>query len=115
MNMGPTGAIGHDGVDGSSFEDRMKRYVALEGYRGENISYGCNDPKEVIVDLAIDDGVSNRGHRTNIFNENYKLVGCFTGFHKAHNTSTVLNYNGRYTEEERKMANMKPGVNMDGG
>jgi len=67
-DTGPTGATGHDGLDGSSPWDRIKRYTEFEANGGsENISYGTADARGVIIQLAIDDGVASRGHRTNIF------------------------------------------------
>jgi len=67
-DMGPSGATGHDGTDGSSPWDRIKRYTEFEANGGsENVSYGTDDPRGVIIQLAIDDGVPSRGHRTNIF------------------------------------------------
>jgi uncharacterized protein YkwD len=36
---------------------------------GENISYGTTKPREIMIALAIDDGVPDRGHRTTIFKE----------------------------------------------
>jgi len=40
QDMGPSGATGHTGTDGSSPFERMERYTKLEGSSGENISYG---------------------------------------------------------------------------
>ena len=40
----------------------------------------------------IDDGVPSRGHRTNIFLADYKMMGAYSGDHKAYETCTVVNY-----------------------
>lgn len=82
--MGPSGATGHTGLDGSSPFDRIARYTTMEVTAGENIDYGDKEPIEVIIALAIDDGVSTRGHRTNLFNPGYAKVGIFTGSHKVY-------------------------------
>ena len=74
----------------------MERYTKLEGSSGENISYGQDDPKGVIIQLAIDDGVDGRGHRKNIFNPAFVKFGCFSGDHAKYKKSTVLNYNGSF-------------------
>ena len=49
---------------------------------------------EVIVALLIDDGVPDRGHRDNIFKEEFQRMAFFTGAHKTYTSQTVLNYNG---------------------
>jgi LCP family protein required for cell wall assembly len=48
----------------------------------------------VILQLAIDDGVSSRGHRENIFSTDFTVMGCFTGPHKAYQSQTVIDYIG---------------------
>jgi uncharacterized protein YkwD len=47
--MGPSGATGHTGLDGSSPFDRLARYTEMEATSGENISYGAEDPIDVIL------------------------------------------------------------------
>lgn len=98
LNMAESGATGHTGQDGSSPFERMERYTKLEGSSGENISYGQDDPKGVIIQLAIDDGVASRGHRTNIMNPAFFKFGCHTGAHSKYKHSTVLNYNGSFSK-----------------
>ena len=41
---------------------------------GENIDFGSNKDKYVILSLIVDDGVTSRGHRGNNFNPNFKKV-----------------------------------------
>ena len=84
LDTGPTGKTGCDGTDGSNPSDRQSRYVKLEGFSGENIDYGEKEPLDVIMALMIDDGVPGRGHRTNIFNKQFKKMSCFTGDHKVY-------------------------------
>ena len=74
----------------------MEKYTKLEGSSGENISYGQDDPKGVVIQLAIDDGVVGRGHRKNIMSSAFVKFGCFTGDHAKYKRSTVLNYNGSF-------------------
>jgi uncharacterized protein YkwD len=68
----------------------------MEATAGESISYGCDDPVEVILQLAVDDGVSTRGHRTNLFNPQFAKAGVFSGDHKVYGKSTVILYNGSW-------------------
>lgn len=43
----------------------------------ENLSLGHKDIREAIVDLLIDDGIPNRGHRNNLLNEKIKSVAVY--------------------------------------
>lgn len=68
----------------------------MEQTAGENISYGQDDAKGVIIQLLIDDGNAGRGHRKNITSTKFKKHGCFTGNHAKFNHSTCLLYNGSW-------------------
>lgn len=60
--------IGHKGSDGSQPFDRAQRYFDSISLYGENIAYGSSKIAiDVLTQLIIDDGVPDRGHRTNIF------------------------------------------------
>lgn len=60
----------------------------------ENCDYGSCTGLDIIMSLAIDDGVSSRGHRTNIFNPSAKLVGVASGMHTEYDHCCVLDYAG---------------------
>lgn len=80
--------------------DRMDRYGNWDGTCGENIDFGRkNKGMQHIVDLMTDDGVLSRGHRTNIFNENFLVVGIGCGPHKVYGGCCVLDYAARFTEK----------------
>jgi len=97
-DTGPSGATGHTGVDGSTMSVRIERYMNWEATIGENIMYTSNSPLQVLTDLAIDDGVSSRGHRSNIFNKAFANVGIYTGPHKTYGRQTVFDYSGSWKE-----------------
>jgi len=80
--MGPGGLTGHDGTDGSKPWDRMERYGDWGGTVGENIAYGDSNGKDYMVQLYIDDGVANRGHRVNILKPEFKLTGMAVCSHR---------------------------------
>ena len=40
----------------------------------------------------VDDDVPDRGHRTNIFNEDFDRMGSYSGFHKKFKIMTTINY-----------------------
>jgi uncharacterized protein YkwD len=43
----------------------------------ENLSLGYKDIRDAIVDLLIDDGIPDRGHRKNLLSEKIKQVTVF--------------------------------------
>lgn len=70
-----TGRSGHIGSDGSSVGDRLSRYGTWAESVGEDIVYQSRSAREDVISLIIDDGVSTRGHRKNIFKPTFHVIG----------------------------------------
>ena len=98
-NMGPRGALGHTGRDGSSFGDRINRHGKWKRLVGENITYGGDIAREIVIRLIVDDGIEDRGHRTNLFDPDYEVIGVACGSHKLYDTMCVMTFAGDYIEE----------------
>lgn len=90
-DQGPFGAIGHTGSDGSAFTDRIVRHGGPAA-GGENISYGGETGEAVVIQLIVDDGVPDRGHRTNIFRPGYVSAGAACGRHRAYRYMCVIDF-----------------------
>jgi uncharacterized protein YkwD len=97
-DIGPRGVVSHDGRDGSSPFDRMSRYGRWEGKAGENISFGPDTAREVVLQLLVDDGVPSRGHRHNLFDPGFAKVGVAFGEHAAYRKVCVTDFAGGYSE-----------------
>ena len=69
LDIGKLGLIQHDSSDGKiGVKERLRKYGNVVSCYGENMSFHCDDAKDVMIQLIVDDGVQNRGHRDNIFN-----------------------------------------------
>ncbi|MGD8591038.1 MAG: CAP domain-containing protein [Chromatiales bacterium] len=93
-----SGALGHGGGDGSTSWERMNRHGTWQYTAAENISYGNNDARGVLIQLIVDDGTPNRGHRANIFNPAYRFVGIACGPHDHFGLMCVMDFAGGYVE-----------------
>lgn len=98
-DIGPKGITGHSGSDGSKPFDRINRYGEWQQTAGENISFGNDQGRAVIIQLIVDDGVSNRGHRINIYKKEFNRVGIACGPHKVYGTMCVQTFAGEYVEK----------------
>jgi uncharacterized protein YkwD len=97
-DQGKSGATGHTGRDGSSPFDRMNRFGKWAGTAGENISYGADDARGIVIQLLVDDGVASRGHRANIFNPAFRTVGIAVGPHPGYGSLCVQDFAAEYRE-----------------
>ncbi len=96
--QGPSGATGHDSADGGKPWDRVSRYGEWKKSMAENISYGSDDARMVVMSLIIDDGVPDRGHRKNIFNPEFQVAGVACGPHSVYGTMCVITFAAGYRD-----------------
>jgi len=95
--QGQSGKTGH-GRGKLGMEGRVGRNLEWTGSIGENISYGPNDGRDVVLQLIVDDGVPGRGHRANIFSPDFRLAGVACGPHPKLRTICVIDFAGGATE-----------------
>ena len=93
-DQGTKGATGHNSSNGNTPFQRMERYGQWQKIAGENIAYGPDTAQAVVRDLIIDDGVADRGHRTNIFQPQFLLTGVACGYHRRYRVMCDLKYAG---------------------
>ena len=91
-----SGATGHTGGDGSSTVVRIDRYGTWHTTAGENIGYGYDETRNIVTALLIDDGVPSRGHRTNLLNGKFNVVGVGVGRHQVYRHMCVMDFAGGY-------------------
>lgn len=88
-DQGRNGRDGHAGGDGSDPFDRMRRQGRWAAM-GEAIAYGPHRPEDMVMQLIIDDGVPDRGHRRTLFNPAYTVAGVACGPHPRWRTVCVF-------------------------
>jgi uncharacterized protein YkwD len=101
-DQGPSGATGHDGRDGSNMDQRIRRYGTWLTTAAENIDYGSETARDVLISLIVDDGVPSRGHRTNIFNAALRVMGGACGPHSRYRQMCVIDYAGGFQPTSAK-------------
>lgn len=97
--QGSTTATGHIGSDGSTFYERISRYGTTSGHSSENIDYGNNRPRQIVMALIIDDGVKHRGHRTSLFTNSFRKIGVAFGSHLKYDYMCVIELADQFDEQ----------------
>lgn len=86
--------MGHVGTEGSRISQRISRYGEWGSSIAENIAYGSSNGAEYMIQLHIDDGVGNRGHRTTLMNPKLNLTGIAACPHGVYKYMLVAAYAG---------------------
>ena len=83
--------------------DRLDRYGEWKGCSGENISLGVSTASSIVLQLLVDDGVSNRGHRLNILNKDFHVIGIGMQKHTKMDMVCVMDFAGGYGPKSNKL------------
>jgi uncharacterized protein YkwD len=97
--QGASGGFGHKGADGSTPSDRIGRHGNWESVIGENIAYGQSTARDVVAAFIVDDDVPGRGHRTNLFNTAFHVMGVDCGPHSTYGTTCAITFAGGFREK----------------
>lgn len=96
--QGRTVQVGHVSPGGESLSERLHSHGVWAGLAAEDISYGYEDPREVVRQLIVDSGVPNRGHRQNIFGAHYQAAGVSCAPHRAWGSMCVIDFAGAFVK-----------------
>lgn len=89
-DIGSRGVVSHEGKDGSSPRDRMNRFAGVGGLSGEAISFGLDEPEDIVIELVVDDGVPSRAHRALLLNPQFHFAGVACVPHSYYKTACVI-------------------------
>jgi hypothetical protein len=107
-DQGPKGATGHDGSDGITSDGRVLRNGFWLRTFGESISYGPDTGIETVAQPIVDDGVSNRGHRVNMFNPTFEVCGVAYDTNTIDRYVCVITHAGGFTANNRSPSELGP-------
>ncbi|MFH1029574.1 MAG: CAP domain-containing protein [Pseudomonadota bacterium] len=96
--QGRSGDTGHVGRQSHSMLERVERHGKWESHIAENIGYGPDDPRNMVMQLIISDGVPDRGHRMNTFSMAFNTAGVACGPHPEFESMCVINFAGGFRE-----------------
>jgi uncharacterized protein YkwD len=102
------GGHGHHGSDGSSPFMRMNRHGRWQSHAGECIDYGAANARRIVMNLLIDDGVRDRGHRLNILNRDFAVAGVSAASHPRFRHLCVIDFATAYVEADGRVAGDAP-------
>lgn len=91
LEQGPLGTTGHFSADGTGPGGRVKR-LGGDVFVAEAVTYGPFDAEGVVRQLAVDDGVRDRGHRHILFSPEYHYAGAACGPHKTFGEMCVVEF-----------------------
>lgn len=94
-----SGNSGHRGSDGSQPGQRLDRFGRWDEAYGENIVYESRTPRYDVIGMIIDDGTANRGHRENLFAEDFRVIGVAAGTRPGGPTLGVVTFAVGYTDK----------------
>lgn len=87
LNSGKKGSVGHQDFD-RRFKPLLGKYTMV----AENCAYGFDDGSVIAIQLLIDEGVTNYGHRKNMLSPNYNSVGVSIQSHKKYRFNCVMDF-----------------------
>lgn len=84
-DMGMKGLTGHNSSDGTIAFTRIKRFLKPTGNYtlAENCSYGFSKALDIVMQLLIDEGVRDIGHRKNLLSTKLDQVGVAIQPHQS--------------------------------
>lgn len=94
--QGATRTIGHRGEDGSNSLQRISRHGVSRGRSAEVIDYGWDNARDIVIDLLVDDGIADRGHRRALLDPLYANAGVSCGGHARYGVMCVVEMAERF-------------------
>jgi uncharacterized protein YkwD len=90
VRCGRENKMGH-----GNFRERMRPVSnKYKNYLAENCDYGSHSALEIVMELLIDTGIKDLGHRKNILNPKYENIAVSIQPHKRFKQNCVIDFGG---------------------
>jgi uncharacterized protein YkwD len=99
VDMSEKDFFAHKGSDGSFSDTRANRFGGWSGNIRENLASGSTIARDIVMQWVIDDGVKSRGHRKNLLDPNFRIVGIWSGNTPSNGYVTVVVFANAYIEK----------------
>ncbi len=96
--QGKSGATGHYGKKSGSMRARIERHGEWTGEIAENVGYGPEEARLMVMQFIINDGVPDRGHRKNIFHSGFGTAGVACGPHPRYGKMCAIDFADGFRE-----------------
>jgi len=93
-DLGKNGLCESVGSDGSFPDDRIKKHLAYTDKIGESLDFNSYTAHDIIYSCLVDDGISDRSRRKNMFSCTYKAIGIGISDHCDYGNCIVFDYVG---------------------
>lgn len=104
-DLGKKGGLSHISSDGKNLSERLDEQCEWEEACSESIDLGSKNALHVIVSLLVDDGISERTNRLNLFREDFSYLGIGACEHSKHDTVFVVNFAGNLRDKGKPFYN----------
>ncbi len=93
-DLGKNGLYESKGSDGRFPDERIKDYLGYTDNIGESIDFNSHTAQDIIYSCLVDDGISDRSRRNNMFSSNYSYIGIGINNHCDFGNCIVMDYVG---------------------
>ena len=93
-DLGKNGLCESIGSDGRFPDERIKEQLSFSDRIGESLDFNSYTAQDILFSCLVDDGISDRSRRRNIFSSSYCAIGVGISEHSEYGNCVVFDYVG---------------------
>ena len=94
LDMGQSGKMGHNSSTGKKYFQRVDSLTNKYSFLKENCQYGYNKGIDILIDLLIDEGITDYGHRKALLDPKIEFIGVSIEKHKTYKYNCIMEFSG---------------------